>query len=102
MVMCILQLVPLQTWTVFPTLIKWWLLQRLVPQKIPVDKDVILPYFLNIVEAVPGEFNVTPFAMAHNIPFHELKARVALHIWPHYIKLSPAQSDPYYIPNDMC
>jgi hypothetical protein len=72
----------------------------LVPQKIPVDEDTILPYFPNLVEAVPGEFNATPFFMAHNILFHELQARVALHIWPHSIKLSPDQSDPYDIPND--
>jgi hypothetical protein len=26
MVMCLLQSVPLQTWTVFPTLTKWWLI----------------------------------------------------------------------------
>jgi hypothetical protein len=60
----------------------------LVPQKIPVDEDEILPNFPNIVEAVPGDLNATPFVMAHNIPFHELQARVALHIWPHSIKLS--------------
>jgi hypothetical protein len=72
----------------------------LVPQKIPVDEDAILPYFPNLVEAVPGEFNVMPFAMAHKIPFHELQARVSLHILPHSIKLSPDQSDPYDIPND--
>jgi hypothetical protein len=64
----------------------------LFPQKIPVDEDTILPYFPNLVVAVSGEFNATPFVMAHNIPFHELQARVALHIWPH---LSPHQSDPY-------
>jgi hypothetical protein len=72
----------------------------LIPQKIPVDEDAIVPYFLNLVEAVPGEFNATQFFMAHNIPFHELRACVALHIWPHSIKLSPDQSDPYDIPND--
>jgi hypothetical protein len=72
----------------------------LIPQKIPVDEDTILPYFPNLVEAIPGEFNTTPFGMAHNIPFHELQARVALHVWPHSIKLSPDQSDPYDIPND--
>jgi hypothetical protein len=52
----------------------------IVPQKIPVDEDAILPYFPNILEAVPGAFNATPFFMAYNIPFHELQARVALHI----------------------
>jgi hypothetical protein len=52
----------------------------LVQQKIPVDEDAILPYFQNLVEAVPGNFNAMPFIMAHNIPFHELQARVALHI----------------------
>jgi hypothetical protein len=52
----------------------------LVPQKIPVDEDAILPYFPNLVEAVPGEFNAKPFIMAHNIPFDELQARVTLHI----------------------
>jgi hypothetical protein len=65
-----------------------------------VDEDAILPYFPNLVEAVPGEFNATPLVMAHNIQFHELQARVALHIWPHSIKLSPDQLDPYDIPND--
>jgi hypothetical protein len=73
----------------------------LVPQKIPVEKDAILPYFPNLVEAVPGEFNATPFIMANSIPFHELQARVALHIWPHSIKISPDQLDPYDIQNDM-
>jgi hypothetical protein len=73
----------------------------LVPQKIPVDEDAILPYFPNLVEAVPGKFNATPFDMAHNISFHELQARFALHIWRHSIKISPDQSDPYAIPNDM-
>jgi hypothetical protein len=70
----------------------------LEPQKIPVDEDAILPYFPNLLEAVPVEFNATPFVMTHNIPFHELQACVALHIWPHSIKLSPDQSDPYDIP----
>jgi hypothetical protein len=73
----------------------------LVPQKIPVDEDAILPYFPNLVEAVPSEFNATPFVVAHNIQFHELQACVALHVWPHSIKISPDQSDPYDIPNDM-
>jgi hypothetical protein len=59
-----------------------------------------LPYFPNLVEAVPGEFNATPFVMAHNIPFHELQARVASYIWPHSIKIPPDQSEPYTIPND--
>jgi hypothetical protein len=52
----------------------------LVPQKIPVDEDAILPYFPNLVEAVPSDFNATPFVMAHTILFHKLQARVALHI----------------------
>jgi hypothetical protein len=72
----------------------------LVPQKIPVDEDTILPYFLNLMEAVPGKFNVKQFFMAYNIPFNELQARVALQIWPHSIKISPDQSHPYDIPND--
>jgi hypothetical protein len=32
----------------------------IVPQKIPVDEDAILPNFTNLVEAIPSEFNVTP------------------------------------------
>jgi hypothetical protein len=72
-----------------------------IPQKIPVDEDAILPYFPNLIEAVPGEFNATPFIMAHNILFHELQARVVLYIWSHSIKISPDQSDPYDIPNDL-
>jgi hypothetical protein len=52
----------------------------LVLQKITVDEEAILPSFPNIVEAAPDELNATPFVMAHNIPFHELQARVALHI----------------------
>jgi hypothetical protein len=72
----------------------------LVPQKIPVDEDTILPYFPNLVEAVHGEINATPFVMAHNIPLHELQACVALHILPQSIKISPDQSDPYDIPNN--
>jgi hypothetical protein len=75
-------------------------LELLVPQKIPVNEDAILPYFPNLVEAVPREFNTKPFVMARNILFHELQARVALNIFPHSIKLSPDQSDPYDIPND--
>jgi hypothetical protein len=51
-----------------------------VPQKIPVDEDPIVPYFLNLVEAVSCDFNATPFFMAYNIPFHELQAPVALYI----------------------
>jgi hypothetical protein len=73
----------------------------LMPQKTPVDEDAILPYFTNLVEALPIEFNATPFAMAHNIPFRELQYRIALlHIWPHSIKISPNQWYPYDIPND--
>jgi hypothetical protein len=49
----------------------------LVPQKISVDEDSILPYFPSLVEAVPGDFDATPFVMAHNIPFHEIQDRVA-------------------------
>jgi hypothetical protein len=71
----------------------------LVPQKIPVDEDAIFPYFPNLVEAIPGEFNATPFVMAQNIPFHEVQACVALHILPHSIKISLDQSDPYDIQN---
>jgi hypothetical protein len=74
----------------------------LVPQNIPVHEDAILPYFPNLVEAALGEFNAAPFVMAHNIPFHELQARVDLHFWPHSIKISPDQSDPYDITNDTC
>jgi hypothetical protein len=73
----------------------------LMPQKIPVDEDAILPYFPNLLEAVPGEFNATSFVMAHSIPFHEIQAHVALHIRPNYIKISPDQSEPYAIPNGM-
>jgi hypothetical protein len=64
-------------------------------------EDAILPYFPNLDEAVPGEFNATPFVVVHNIPFREIQACVALHIWPHSIKISPEQSDPYDIPNNM-
>jgi hypothetical protein len=60
-----------------------------VPKEIPMDEDAILPYFPNLVEAVPGEFNATPFVMTHNIPFHEIQAHVALHIWPQHIKIPP-------------
>jgi hypothetical protein len=72
----------------------------LFPQKIPVDEDTLLPYFPNPVEAVPREFNTTQFVMAHNIPFYELQAHVVFHIWPHSLKLSSDQLDPYDIPND--
>jgi hypothetical protein len=71
-----------------------------IPQKIPVDEDTILPYFPNLIEAVPGEFNAIPFIMAHKIPFHELQARVELYIWSHSIKISPNKSDPDDTPND--
>jgi hypothetical protein len=73
----------------------------IVPQKIPVDEDEMLPYFPNLVEAVPGLFNATPFVMAPKIPIHKIQARVALHIWPRSIKISPDQSDPYDIPNSI-
>jgi hypothetical protein len=72
----------------------------LVSQKIPVDEDAILPYFPNLIEAIPGEFNATPFVMTHNIPFHELQACAALHILTHSNNISPDQSDPYEIPKD--
>jgi hypothetical protein len=72
----------------------------LIPHNIPVDEDTILSYFPNVVEAVPAEFIAMPFVMAHIIPLHELQACVVLHIWPHSIKISPDQSDPYDIPND--
>jgi hypothetical protein len=39
--------------------------------------------------------------MAYSIPSHELQARVGLNIWPHSINISPDQSDPYGVPNDM-
>jgi hypothetical protein len=74
--------------------------ELLMLQKIPVDEDAILPYFTNIVEAVPGEFNAKSFVMAHSIPFHELQACVALHIWSYSIKIPPDQLDPYNIPNN--
>jgi hypothetical protein len=65
-----------------------------------VSNDAISLYFPNLMEAVPGEFNATPCVMAHNTPFHELQVLFALHIWPHSIKISPDQSNPYDIPND--
>jgi hypothetical protein len=49
----------------------------LVPQKIPLNEDAILPYFPNLAEAVPSEFNETSFFMAPNIRFHELQASIA-------------------------
>jgi hypothetical protein len=71
----------------------------LVPHNIPVDEDAILPYFPNLVEALPGEFNATPFFVAHNIPFH--KSKLVLHcIFGHTLS-SPDQSDPYDIPDDI-
>jgi hypothetical protein len=73
----------------------------LVPQKISVAEYAILPYFPNLMEAVPVEFNVIPFFVAHSIPYHEIQARVALHSWPHYIKTPPNRSDPYGIPHNM-
>jgi hypothetical protein len=73
----------------------------LVPHKIPVEEDVILPYFPNLTKAIPGEFSVTPFVMAHTIPFQEIQAWVVLNIWPHSIIILPDQSDPYDIPKNM-
>jgi hypothetical protein len=49
----------------------------LVPQKIPVYEDAILPYFPNLVESIPSELNATPFVMAHNIPF--MSSKIVLH-----------------------
>jgi hypothetical protein len=39
--------------------------------------------------------------MAYKHIFHDIQAHAALHIWPHSIKMSPVQPDPYDIPNDM-
>jgi hypothetical protein len=72
-----------------------------VTQKITVDGDAILPYFSNLADAAPVEFNSSPFVATHTIPFDEIQARVALHILPHSIKISPDQLDPYEIQIDM-
>jgi hypothetical protein len=53
------------------------------------------------VEAVPDEFNATPFVKAHNISFQEIQARVPLHMWPHSIKIPPKKIDPYDTPSNM-
>jgi hypothetical protein len=79
---------------------KWWLIRRYSFRIRFQWTKTPFSYFPNLVEAVLGKFNATPFLMAHNIPFHELQARVALHIWPHSIKISADQSNPYDIPND--
>jgi hypothetical protein len=64
----------------------------LVSQKIPVDEDAILPYFPNLVEAVPSKLNATPFGMAHRIMLYELQGRTQqvkcdaiCHGTPHYV-----------------
>jgi hypothetical protein len=49
----------------------------LVPQNISVDGNTILTYFPNLMEAAPDEFNATPFAKAHTIPFGKIQPRVA-------------------------
>jgi hypothetical protein len=49
----------------------------LVPQKIPVDEDEILPYFPNLVEAEPGEFNATPFSW--HTTFRFMNSKLVLH-----------------------
>jgi hypothetical protein len=71
----------------------------LVPQNIPVDEDAILPYFPNLVEAVPSKFNATP--LSWHTTFCFMNSKLVLHyIWPHSIKLSPDQPDSYDTPND--
>jgi hypothetical protein len=49
----------------------------LTPQKNRSKEGAILPYFPNLVEAIPGEFNATPFVMAHNIPMDEILRNAA-------------------------
>jgi hypothetical protein len=69
----------------------------LVPHKIPSKEGVILPYFPYLVEAISGEFNATPFVVAHNIPIDEILRRAAFKIWLHSIKMSSDQTDHYDI-----
>jgi hypothetical protein len=72
----------------------------LVPHKIPSKEGAILPYFPNLVEAISGEFNATPFVMAHNITIDEILTKVAFKIWPHSIKLSSDQTDRHDITSE--
>jgi hypothetical protein len=53
----------------------------LSPQhKIPSKEGAILPYFPNLIEARLGEFNATPFVMAHNIPIDKILRKAAFKI----------------------
>jgi hypothetical protein len=72
----------------------------LAPHKIPSKEGDILSYFPNLVEVLSGEFNATPFVMAHNIPIDESPRKAAFKIWPHSIKLSSDQTDPYDITSE--
>jgi hypothetical protein len=40
----------------------------IAPHKIPSKEGAIVLYFPDLDEAISGEFNATPFVMAHNIP----------------------------------
>jgi hypothetical protein len=70
------------------------------PHKIPSKEGAILPFFPNLVEAIWGEFNATPFVMAHNIPIDKILRKAALKIWPQSIKLSSDQTDFYDITSE--
>jgi hypothetical protein len=66
----------------------------LAPHTIPSKEGAILSYFPNPVEAISGEFNATPFVIAHNIPINKILRKAAFKIWPHSIKLLSDQTNP--------
>jgi hypothetical protein len=72
----------------------------LAPHKIPSKEGAILPYFPNLVEAISGEFNATPFVMDQNIPIDKILRKAAFKNLPHSIKLSSDQTDPYDITSE--
>jgi hypothetical protein len=69
----------------------------LTPHKHPSKEGAILSYFPNLVEAISGKFNATPFVVAKNIPIDKIIRKAAFKIWPHSIKLSSDKTYPYDI-----
>jgi hypothetical protein len=93
MVTCLLQSVPFQRWTVFPTLMKWWLIR--------------LYLFCRRFQWTKTDFCLTFRISWRPYPASSMRCHLSWHTTfrfmnskPHLIKISPDQSYPYDIPND--